>query len=93
MVAPTFHNFFRKLVKERDGDYLEGPNKTRARAIAKIEGDYGGDHMKLLDVVRGSAIFLTIAALTGFIELLLEEGCLLTVLRAKDRFNQPEDSG
>ena len=54
--APAFHEFLRQLVKENGGDYLQGPNKTRARAIEKIEGDYGGDHTKLVDVVRASAM-------------------------------------
>ena len=92
-VAPSFHVFLRALVKEKGGDYLQGPNKTRARAVEKIEGDYGGDHTKLVDVVRASAIFLTFMQLTLFVEALLEEGCLLIVIRAKDRFNKPLDSG
>ena len=92
-VAPSFHNFLRTLVEQRGGKYLQGPNKTRARSIEKIEGDYGGDHTKLVDVVRASAIFTTFMQLTLFVEVLLEEGCTLIVVRAKDRFNAPLDSG
>ena len=72
---------------------MQGPNKTRARAIEKIEGDYGGDHTKLVDAVRASAIFKTFLQLTLAVQALLEEGCTLIVVRAKDRFNKPLDSG
>ena len=92
-IGAEFHDFLRKLVEERGGRFLQGPNKTRARAIEKIEGDYGGDHTKLVDAVRSSAIFTTFAQLTLFVEALLEEGCELIVVRAKDRFNKPLDSG
>jgi hypothetical protein len=92
-VAPRFHAFLRALVKERGGEYLQGPNKSRARAMEKIEGDYGGDHTKLVDVVRASAIFTSFRQLGFFAEALLEEGCTLIVVRAKDRFNAPLDSG
>ena len=82
-VAPEFHKSLRQLVEERGGKYLQGPNKTRARAIEKIEGDYGGDHTKLVDVVRSSAIFTTFAQLTLFVEALLEDGCALIVVRGR----------
>ena len=55
-VAPACHEFLRDLVKKHNGDYLQGPNKTRTRAVEKIENDYGGDHTKLVDVVRASAM-------------------------------------
>ena len=69
-VAPAFHKFLRALVEAHGGEYLQGPNKTRARAIEKIEGDYGGDHTKLVDAVRASAIFKTFAQLTLAVEAL-----------------------
>ena len=52
-----------------------------------------GDHNKLVDVVRASAIFTTFAQLTLAVEAQLEEGCPLHVVRAKDRFNHPTDFG
>ena len=55
-VAPAFHAFLKNLVLKKGGEYLQGPNKTRERAVEKIEGDYGGDHTKLVDVVRASAM-------------------------------------
>jgi len=92
--AYEFHYFLRKLTEVQGGVYLQGPNKTRARAMEKIENDYGGDHTKLVDVVRGSAIFTTFIQLTLFVEVLLgDEYSELIVLRAKDRFNKPLDSG
>ena len=36
---------------------------------------------------------MSFVQLTLFVEALLEEGCLLIVVRAKDRFNKPLDSG
>lgn len=52
-----------------------------------MENDYGGDHTRLVDVVRGSGIFITLLSLAYVIENLLEEGALLCVVRAKDRLN------
>ena len=66
-VASRFHEYLRALVEARGGEYLQGPNKTRARAIEKIEGEYGGDHTKLVDVVRASAKFSTFVQLTLFV--------------------------
>ena len=37
--------------------------------------------------------FKTFAQLTAFVDSLLEAGCALIVVRAKDRFNKPLDSG
>ena len=37
--------------------------------------------------------FLTFSSLTLFVEAVLEENCALIVVRAKDRFNSPLDSG
>ena len=37
--------------------------------------------------------FLTFAQLTAFVDRLLAKGCALIVVRAKDRFNKPLDSG
>ena len=48
-----FHSVLRAVVEENGGKYLQGPNKSLARAIEKIENDYDGDHLKLVDVVRG----------------------------------------
>ena len=76
-----------------NGEYQQGPNKSRSRAVEKIEADYAGDHRKLVDVVRASAIFDSFAQLRLAVEGLLDEGCPLIVVRAKDRFNYPLDSG
>ena len=55
-IATPFHAFLKHLVQQNGGEYLQGPNKTRARAVEKIEKDYGGNHTKLVDVVRASAM-------------------------------------
>ena len=53
----------------------------------------GGDPRRIVDVVRGSAIFTTMIQLALAIESLLGEGCELIVVRAKDRFNNPTSFG
>jgi len=91
-LAPAFHATLRALTERVGGRYQEGPNKSRARAIEKIENDYMGDHTKLVDVVRASSIFVTFLELTHAVEALMADGCVL-VVRAKDRFNKPTDFG
>jgi len=73
-VAPEFHEQLRCIVTEHGGVYNPGPNKSRARAVEKIENDYGGDHTKLVDVVRSSAIFADFKQLTLAVEALLDGG-------------------
>ena len=34
-IAPAFHEFLKELVRTRGGDYLQGPNKTRERAVRR----------------------------------------------------------
>ena len=46
-----------------------------------------------MDAVRSSAIFKTFAQLTLAVRALMADGCRLIVVRAKDRFNSPLDSG
>jgi len=87
-----FHDFFRTLVQLCHGEYLRGPTKSRARALEKIEGDYGGNHLLLVDAVRSSAIFDSFAQLTNFVGA-FEKYPQVIVVRAKDRFNKPLDSG
>mmetsp|Transcript_24999 Transcript_24999/g.57947 ORF Transcript_24999/g.57947 Transcript_24999/m.57947 type:complete len:1793 (+) Transcript_24999:178-5556(+) len=92
-IATEFHSALKGIVETYGGEYQQGPNKSRARAVEKIENDYGGDHTKLVDVVRSSAVFYTFAQLTLAVQALLDEGCTLNVCRAKDRFNNPTDFG
>ena len=92
-VAPRFHAILKALVLQFGGEYLAGPNKSRARAIEKIENDYSGNHLKLVDVVRASGIFATFSQLALMVEALMGAGCSLLVVRAKDRFNNPTDFG
>ena len=92
-VAPDFHVALKNITQMYGGEYLQGPNKGRARAVEKCENDYGGDHTKLVDVVRASAIFTSFVQLTSAVQALLREGSPLIVVRAKDRFNNPTDFG
>ena len=45
-----------------------------------------------MDIVRGTAIFVSMAQLAIALEWLLDEGCELLVVRAKDRLNTPTRS-
>ena len=58
-----------------------------------MENDYGGDHTKVVDIVRASGIFPNFMALTLAVEMLMSPECSLIVVRAKDRFNKPTDFG
>ena len=58
-----------------------------------MTADYGGDPHCVVDIVRASAIFVTMIQLALAIEALLGDGCELVVVRAKDRFNNPTSFG
>ena len=88
-VAPAFHTFLRALVEQFGGEYSPGPNKTRARAIEKIEHDYGGDHTPCSWTRCARRPLQELRAAHARVAGLLEDGCELIVVRAKDRFNKP----
>ena len=41
-IATEFHSALKGIVETYGGEYQQGPNKSRARAVEKIENDYGG---------------------------------------------------
>ena len=58
-----------------------GPLKKKGRVIEKMTADYGGDPHCVVDIVRASAIFVTMMQLVLAIEALLGDGCELVVVR------------
>ena len=75
------------------GRFTAGPLKKADRIVIKARSDYGGNLRKILDGVRASAIFHSLEALDRAVRSLLEEGCLIIVIRLKERFTQPLGSG
>jgi len=92
-VSATFHEQLKAIVKQCGGEYQPGPNKSRVRAVEKMENDYDGDHTKLVDIVRASGIFPNFLCLAMAVDILMSPDCALIVVRAKDRFNKPTDFG
>jgi hypothetical protein len=73
-------------------------NKTPESCMRKITDDYGGDHTKLCDAVRGSITLTTEEQIAAVLGALLGgqmkgEGVTLTVLRSKNRFDEPLFTG
>jgi len=87
------HTAMRNLVEGVGGTYDQGPLKKKERCLEKMYADYGGDPRRVVDIVRASALFLTMAQLASAIETLLGDGCPLVVVRAKDRYNHPTSFG
>ena len=75
------------------GKYEEGPLKTRARVAQKTYTDYDNDPLFVVDIVRGTAIFVSMFQLCIALESLLSDECELVVVRAKDRLNKPTSFG
>lgn len=58
----------------------------------KVVNEYKGDFLKLLDIIRGSAIFHSFAKFTRGVEAIRQDG-RIEVLRLKDRVTTPLDNG
>ena len=88
-IKHDFHASLRAIVVKNGGEYLQGPNKTRGRAIEKIENDYDGDHTRLVDVVRASGVFTTLAELAFAVSKLVGGACMGEGARMHRRLHQP----
>ena len=75
------------------GRYDKGPLKTVDRVLEKTYTDYAGDPLRVVDIVRGTAVFVTLAQLAFALESLFDMSCDLVVVRAKDRINKPTSFG
>ena len=74
-------------------EFEVGPLKTKERAQAKIESDYGGDTTQISDLVRGRIVVKNadqIEALRNYINANGEE---LGIEKVKDQFAKPTDTG
>ena len=85
MIEPRFHAAIESVVVEAGGKFLQGPLKKVERVFEKVEMDYDGDHLRVVDIVRDSAVFLTMGGYAQAVKRLLEGDCGVEVVRAKDR--------
>ncbi len=74
-------------------DFEMGPLKTIERAMEKIEGDYGGDHSKISDLVRGRIVVDSPEQVEAIRAYLAENAEELGIEQMKDRFAKPSDTG
>ena len=88
----AIHALLKDVVEQAGGVYKEGPLKSIDRIEEKVNNDYKGNFMKLLDIVRGSAIFHSIVKFTRSVETLKSDG-RVKVLRVKDRVTTPMENG
>ena len=87
------HAVMSTWVESLGGRYDKGPLKTLDRILEKSYTDYAGDPLRVVDIVRGTAVFITLAQLAFALESLLDNSCELLVVRAKDRMNNPTSFG
>ena len=64
--------------------------KSETRIREKAENDYGGDFSKVVDVWGGSLVFKTEDEIFNALEKLKDRA---DVVRIKDRWSNPDDSG
>ena len=69
-----------------------GPNKSEARAKAKVEADYGGDYSQLKDMIRASIAVNDVGELRRAIEAVEGQGLKLA-MKPKDKFSNPTPEG
>lgn len=50
------HGVVREIVESMNGLYEQGPLKKKERVQEKAEGDYGGNFLEVIDIVRSSAV-------------------------------------
>ena len=96
----TVHEYFSNLFLAR---YFPGPLKTHTRIQSKADNDYSSEVHRVVDCVRGSAIFDSIVDYTAALVLLSANGrgsvhtarreSTHTVLRVKDRVTTPLKNG
>lgn len=67
-----------------------GPIKSRDRAHAKIESDYGGNHRDIKDLVRGRFVVNTPEQIKAIKQAILDE---FDIDSMKDKYAVPSDTG
>jgi len=97
-----FHRLIQQLLAGQEGEYLQGPMKTKSRIEEKAETDYrleAGEHdpySRIIDAVRGTCKFEAAEGMLAFIAKLKVQHARgdVTVLRVKDRIcTKPLGSG
>jgi hypothetical protein len=94
--APEADKELRKIVtdiaKQTHGDPLLARLKSRQRAEAKLEADYGGDASRVLDISRATIKFDTIDDLYQALAK-IDATPNIKIVRIKDRFLKPAPGG
>ena len=76
-----------------NGVYQQGPVKKLERVQEKSDNDYKGDFLKVIDIVRASAVFHTLVDLHNALLALKAPGGKVKIVRSKDRVFKPLSSG
>ena len=76
------HAVMSTWVESLGGRYDKGPLKTLDRILEKTYTDYAGDPLCVVDIVRGTAVFITLAQLAFALESLLDRRFVLEKLHA-----------
>ena len=84
-VETAFHTATGRLITDAGGVFQQGPLKKEVRVREKMENDYDNDHTRVVDIVRDSGVFTTMASYLVAVEKLLGGDCGLEVVRFKDR--------
>jgi len=86
------HGVVRGIVEAMHGIYEQGPLKLKERVEEKARKDYHGDFLKVVDIIRSSAVFHSFDDLSRAIVALNKPG-VVQVVRLKDRVTTPLPSG
>ena len=83
------------LVQDAGGSYVWGPRKKEGRIREKAEKEYGGDVARVVDVERATGVFDSVDDLSLAITRLKRASRRgdITILRCKDHFGHPFDTG
>ena len=84
-VETAFHAATERLITEAGGVFKQGPLKKKSRVQEKMENDYNNDHRRVVDIVRDSGVFKTMASYLIAVERLMNGDCGLEIVRFKDR--------
>jgi len=94
---PRFETLAKNLGGLHNIDFKVGPVKNRDRALEKVDRDYGGDVLKLLDMIRCSAVcpMHNLADAKAIVESFKEGGSMCgqgwDFVRCKDAFGSLDD--
>ncbi|MBR0316736.1 MAG: hypothetical protein IJQ99_07715 [Synergistaceae bacterium] len=88
---PEFHELMKELQTELGGELKERTEMKKAKRInEKVETDYNGDFSRVVDVWGGSLIFDNEQDLLNALKKLEARN---DVIRLKNKWNNPDDSG